>query len=556
MLSPSKFRSQTKQLSCGNGKLILTCIICARTSSAKLDHGKPPEERRKPFKFRQFIVYQDRCALKVGTDAMLLGSWTPPPSQPPPSRCPSRTCSILDVGTGTGVLALMMAQKTATATATHGATTATTAITAATAATATANAASADSPATTAVIGASNVASVINSGLHVTSHPVADIDPAAIPVAAAVATCPGTSSSSTGGNRNNANSGSDAGSGGWPRDGGPVRIVAIDVDAEACAQAAENAALSPWANRIKVLHCSLQQLAVATAAGGAVAAGAAVATAAGAAVATAAGAEPADGTTLPAKDGSSCERCQDAEGLSGPGQGLTFAAEDLGPFDLIITNPPYFVESSKPIQGRAHRAPARHADVSLPFKDLAAGCAALLAPGGCMCVILPPAEAQQFVGVAAACGLVMVELVKVYTTPEASWARRHLMKLQRAADLERQNLDVLLLPSISTLVINGPKEHRQPQKHQHHHHQDAQQLQLQKQRPWERDLDAAAWEIAKTEDLDITAAAATTATTTTTAAPSISHPRPAATSRRFTEAYLALTSSFHHPAFLQKLDGP
>ncbi|GIL52853.1 hypothetical protein Vafri_8621 [Volvox africanus] len=533
MLSPSKFRSQTKQLTCVNGKLKLTCIICAHTISAKLDHDKPPEERRKPFKFRHFIVYQDRCALKVGTDAMLLGSWTPPPLQPPPpSRCPGRTRSILDIGTGTGVLALMMSQKTATATPTHGAATATIATAAVTAA---ANAASAGSSPTAAVIGASSVASVVNSRLHVTNHPAADTDPADIPVAAAVSTCPDTSGS-TGGSSNNANSGSAAGSGGWPRDRGSVRIVAIDVDAEACDQAAENAALSPWANRIKVLHCSLQQLAVAAAAG----------------------AEPADGTALLANDGFGCERCQDAEGLSGPGQGLTFAAEDLGPFDLIITNPPYFVDSSKPIQGRAARASARHADVSLPFEDLAASCAALLTPGGIMCVILPPAEARQFVGVAAACGLVMVELLKVYTTPEDSQARRHLMKLQRAADLERKSLGVPFSPSISTLVINGPKEYRQSQKQHHHyqhqqHHQDAQQPQLQKQRPWEQHLDAAAWETAKAEDLGITAAA-TSATSTTSAALSTTHPRPAATSRRFTEAYLALTSNFHHPAFLEKLN--
>ncbi|MEI7490001.1 MAG: methyltransferase [Bacteroidota bacterium] len=52
------------------------------------------------FRFRQFEVEDSFSAMKVGTDAMLLGAWV----QPGNAR------SILDVGTGCGVLALMMAQ--------------------------------------------------------------------------------------------------------------------------------------------------------------------------------------------------------------------------------------------------------------------------------------------------------------------------------------------------------------------------------------------------------------------------------------------------------------
>ncbi len=51
------------------------------------------------FRFRQFVVYQDQCAMKVGTDSVLLGAW---------ARGGRR---ILDVGTGTGVIAIMMAQR-------------------------------------------------------------------------------------------------------------------------------------------------------------------------------------------------------------------------------------------------------------------------------------------------------------------------------------------------------------------------------------------------------------------------------------------------------------
>lgn len=54
------------------------------------------------FRFRQFTVHQEKCAMKVGTDAVLLGSWvTPGPVQ-----------KVLDIGTGTGIIALMIAQKT------------------------------------------------------------------------------------------------------------------------------------------------------------------------------------------------------------------------------------------------------------------------------------------------------------------------------------------------------------------------------------------------------------------------------------------------------------
>ena len=53
------------------------------------------------FRFRQFMIRQDRCAMKVGTDGVLLGSW-----------CSAEGCRrILDAGTGTGFIALMCAQR-------------------------------------------------------------------------------------------------------------------------------------------------------------------------------------------------------------------------------------------------------------------------------------------------------------------------------------------------------------------------------------------------------------------------------------------------------------
>jgi len=55
-----------------------------------------------PFVFKKFSINQNKCAMKIGTDSVLLGAWT---------TVENYLNSILDIGTGTGILSLMLAQR-------------------------------------------------------------------------------------------------------------------------------------------------------------------------------------------------------------------------------------------------------------------------------------------------------------------------------------------------------------------------------------------------------------------------------------------------------------
>src|SRR5206468_10346461 len=78
------------------------------------------------FRFKQFLIHQDRCAMKVTTDACLFGAWVAEEGKnveasgwvrPTESsgRKKVRSKNVLDVGTGTGLLSLMYAQKNTSA---------------------------------------------------------------------------------------------------------------------------------------------------------------------------------------------------------------------------------------------------------------------------------------------------------------------------------------------------------------------------------------------------------------------------------------------------------
>ncbi|MDR3653567.1 MAG: methyltransferase [Paludibacter sp.] len=53
------------------------------------------------FQFKQFTIFHDKCAMKVGIDAVLLGVWA----------SVDKAKEILDIGTGSGLIALMLAQR-------------------------------------------------------------------------------------------------------------------------------------------------------------------------------------------------------------------------------------------------------------------------------------------------------------------------------------------------------------------------------------------------------------------------------------------------------------
>jgi len=57
--------------------------------------------RNNYFQFKQFIIQQEKAAMKVNTDGVLLGAWTNP----------TGAKTVLDIGAGTGLISLMIAQR-------------------------------------------------------------------------------------------------------------------------------------------------------------------------------------------------------------------------------------------------------------------------------------------------------------------------------------------------------------------------------------------------------------------------------------------------------------
>ena len=146
-----------------------------------------------------------------------------------------------------------------------------------------------------------------------------------------------------------------------------AQIDAIDIEQGSFEQAEENASHSIWANRVKVYQYSLQD----------------------------------------------------------------FAKTAHKKYDVIITNPPYFVDSSKaPDEERSH---ARHTD-TLSFSELIAGVKSLLNETGIFYIILPTKEALDFKHLAEKNGLYLIKLLRIKTKSTSEVEKRHIMLFKHKAE--------------------------------------------------------------------------------------------------------------------------
>jgi len=139
-----------------------------------------------------------------------------------------------------------------------------------------------------------------------------------------------------------------------------TNIQAIDIEESAILQARENILKSPWADRIQAQQMSLQE----------------------------------------------------------------FAKSTIDRFDLIVSNPPYFINSTKAPE--KSRNTARHTD-TLTHKELIEQATHLLEPTGRLCVILPVNEGLECVAYAESKGLFCTKLVMVFPKPNSP-AKRVLLE--------------------------------------------------------------------------------------------------------------------------------
>lgn len=142
---------------------------------------------------------------------------------------------------------------------------------------------------------------------------------------------------------------------------GNLLITAIDIDSDSAQEAAENFANSPWSGALRARHISFQEF---------------------------------------------------------------VAGYEGEPFDLIVSNPPYFVDSQKAPSQR--RSTARHND-TLSYEDIIEGVIRILAPGGRIALILPVEESQVFKRKARPKGLELTRLCLVKSLPDTP-PKRALME--------------------------------------------------------------------------------------------------------------------------------
>lgn len=96
-------------------------------------------------------------------------------------------------------------------------------------------------------------------------------------------------------------------------------------------------------------------------------------------------------------------------------------------YDLVVSNPPYFINSLKAPDER--RTTARHND-TLSHNDIISGASGLLAENGRLAVVLPAEEGIAFIDLAERQGMYLNRICRVRTKPSAP-VRRLLMELSR-----------------------------------------------------------------------------------------------------------------------------
>ncbi|MCC3156920.1 methyltransferase [Hymenobacter sp. 15J16-1T3B] len=123
-----------------------------------------------------------------------------------------------------------------------------------------------------------------------------------------------------------------------------------------------------------------------------------------------------------------------------------FAVTQPAPFDLILSNPPFFRRSLR--SPDAQRTAARHAaDDTLSFAELAAFAAAYLAPTGRLVLLLPPPEMREFEQEAARAGLAPTHRLVLQHRP-GSKPLRHVTTFGRGPHRAAE----------TTLTIHAPDE--------------------------------------------------------------------------------------------------
>lgn len=304
------------------------------------------------FRFKQFTVRQSGSAMKVGTDGVLLGAW---------SRIDPRHRRYLDIGTGTGLIALMIAQRVTASTA------------------------------------AGNIDVAYPEPENATTlHPldcVADGETMSVEVPMSErhvsASLEASDSSLTCGCASLFSAGIRS---------ADVRIDAVEIDGVSAHQAACNVAESPWSGLIHVYEEDIREFA---SGGGSCT-------------------EPTkrEETHVALADvscGIELAPCQEADGrLANVSCGMELVGEAYGSgkYDHILSNPPWFVDSlHSPHQGRTT---ARHAS-SLPYAALIECVGKLLSRGGVFSTILPAENGDSFVSMASEAGLELIRRTAVST---------------------------------------------------------------------------------------------------------------------------------------------